>query len=308
MSQQSSGHFKIVTVVLGLSIVLVSSVVFYRHFNIFNDDSPPRHVSDDAAAQPFQAPPTLDALEAAARSTPGDVEAWRRLGLARYDARHFAEAARAYETASRLAPKDAALWSALGEARVMASAHDPMPAAASAAFTRALELDAGDPRARYFDAVRQDLAGDHEGAIASWLALLADTPPGAPWRADLVRTIEQVGKINAIPVAQRLSAIAPPAPAAGAMGAIPGPSPAQLAQARAIRPEEQRAMAQDMVARLEARLAGDPGNVEGWVMLMRSRLTLGEPDKAARALTDARAANPSRADYLEEQARRLGLR
>ena len=54
-------------------------------------------------------------------------------------------------------------------------------------------LDPQDPRARYFLAVKKDIDKDHEGAIAAWLDLLADSPPGAPWEADLVRTIEQVG-------------------------------------------------------------------------------------------------------------------
>ena len=42
--------------------------------------------------------------------------------------------------------------------------------------------------------------------------------------------------------------------------------------ARAMAPGEQREMAEGMVARLEERLKGDPANVEGWVMLMRSRV------------------------------------
>ncbi|MFX7549094.1 hypothetical protein ABTJ50_22380, partial [Acinetobacter baumannii] len=75
------------------------------------------------------------------------------------------------------------------------------------AFRRAVAIDPKDPRARYFLAVARDLKGEHRGAIDDWLALLKDTPPGAPWEADLRRTIEQVGKINHIDVAQQLSAI-----------------------------------------------------------------------------------------------------
>src|SRR3546814_16145125 len=74
----------------------------------------------------------------------------------------------------------------------MASDSEPMPAAASEAFDKAIALDAKDPRARYFLAVRKDIGGDHQGAIDDWFALLSDTPRGAPWEADLRRTIEQV--------------------------------------------------------------------------------------------------------------------
>ena len=67
-------------------------------------------------------------------------------------------------------------------------------------------------------------------------------------------------------------------------------------------------MAEAMVARLEARLKSGPANVDGWIMLMRSRMTLGQPDKAAAALRDAVAANPGQADLLRQQANVLGIR
>ncbi|MFD2579639.1 tetratricopeptide repeat protein [Novosphingobium colocasiae] len=60
--------------------------------------------------------------------------------------------------------------------------------------------------------------------------------------------------------------------------------------------------------RLEGKLKVDPANVDGWVMLMRSRVTLGEPGKARQALADAVAANPARAAYLRQQAGVLGLK
>src|SRR5690606_14613970 len=151
---------------------------------------------------------------------------------------------------------------------------------------------------------KRDLGGDHQGAIGEWLALLEDTPADAPWRSDLVRTIDQVGKINKIDVAARLAAAERKSPAATApiaARAIPGPSAADLRNAASIPPGEQQEMAQGMVARLESRLEGDPKNVDGWVMLMRSRMTLGEPEKASAALKSAVAANPDRADMLRQQ-------
>ncbi|MCT2401543.1 tetratricopeptide repeat protein [Novosphingobium mangrovi (ex Huang et al. 2023)] len=258
------------------------------------------------------APLSLEALEKAARAEPGDAATWRRLGAAYYDASRYAEAADAYAKATGIDPTKPGTWSALGEARVMASEHDPMPADAVSAFRKAVELDLTDPRARYFLAVKRDLFGDHEGAITDWLALLADTPANAPWRVDLVRTIEQVGKINTIDVADRLAkagAKAPPAAPAPALATqgIPGPSSQDLANASRLPPSQQRQMAEGMVARLEDKLKADPANAEGWVMLMRSRMALNEPAKAAGALADAVAANPGKAEYLRNQARMLGV-
>ena len=194
----------------------------------------------------------------------------------------------------------------------MASAHDPMPPEASAAFDKAVAIDAKEPRARYFLAVRKDLAKDHAGAIRDWLALLADTPPGAPWEADLRRTIEQVGRINHIDVAARLAAVKPVAPHAmdlpvSAGAAIPGPTPAQMRAAAGLPKDQQDSMVAGMVASLEAKLDANPGNVDGWIMLMRSRMTLGERDKAKAAYAAARAANPAQSAQLAEAARALGV-
>jgi cytochrome c-type biogenesis protein CcmH len=98
----------------------------------------------------------------------------------------------------------------------------------------------------------------------------------------------------------------PAAPVAAAPAA-PGPTQEQLAAASALRPAEQQAMAEQMVARLAARLEGEPGDVEGWVMLMRSYKTLGREAEARGALRRAVAANPGRRSELEDAAETLGV-
>ena len=262
------------------------------------------------AASPSAASDPLTTLEARVKDQPDDGEAWSALAGAYYDAGRFDEAVTAYDAAVKLAPQRAVLWSGRGEARVMASPRDPMPAAAAADFEQALARDPRDPRARYFLAVKLDLAGDHQGAIDRWLGLLADTPPGAVWEADLRRTLEQAGKINRIDVAKRLAAVRQPAPALPAPGiaAVAGPSAADIARASAMRPAEQRQMAEGMTARLADKLKRDPANVDGWIMLIRSRVNLGQMDQARAALETAVAANPGKTAQLREQAAALGLR
>ena len=271
-----------------------------------------RLVYDPRASEPAPAGPNdpLSALEADARANPRDAASWQRLGFAYFDAGRFVDAAAAYQKATDASPGNAVLWSSLGEALVMASEDNPMPPRALAAFKKAASLDPKDPRARYFLAVDRDLGGDHTGAIADWLALLSETPPGAPWEADLKRTIEQVGKINDIDVTERIAAATgrQPKPAHPAFDAIPGPSQEQIAAAGSIPPGEQRAMAEGMVASLEAKLKADPANVDGWIMLMRSRKTLGQDAAASKAFSDAVAANPGRRAVLEQAASQLGVR
>jgi cytochrome c-type biogenesis protein CcmH len=248
--------------------------------------------------------------EVAASPAPDDAASWQQLGFTQFGEGNYDEAAKAYARATELSPGNAALWSSLGEARVMASRSDPMPPAALEAFRKAVALDPKDPRARYFLAVQKDLQGDHTGAIADWLALLRDTPAGAPWDNDLQRTIEQVGKINRIEVTKRLAAATagrPKATPAPGSTAIPGPSQEQLAAASSLPPGAQQAMAEGMVARLAAKLEADPSNVDGWIMLMRSYRTLGRDGEARAALAKAVAANPAQAEELRTAAATLGV-
>lgn len=290
-------------VVLAVAAVAAAAGLGYRALS--GDDE-----TDSVAAADPDAPLTLEQLEERAKADPLDSKAQQQLALEYMRLERYEDAARVWRQAIEGDPDNAALWSALGEARVYQTQSPEMPPLAVQAFEKALALDPTEPRARYFLAVRKDLTGDHEGAIADWLALLADTPPGAPWEENLRRTIEQVGKINNIPTDGRIAKAvgARPEPALTAGKAIPGPSEQQIAAASAIPPGEQRDMAEGMVARLEGRLAADPSNVEGWVMLMRSRMTLGQGDKAAKALKDAVAANPGSADRLRQEAAALGVR
>lgn len=298
-------------ILLGTAALLAAGSVAYNML----EDAPAQDLVADADVEPG-----IAELRAAAEASSGDAQPWSNLAFAHFNRGEFGLAASAYERAVAIDEDEPVLWSALGESLVYASERDPLPPNALAAFERALELDPGDPRARYFLAVKRDLGGDHEGAIGEWLALLEDSPVGAPWEADLVRTIQQVGAINDIDVeprlaklqAERVPEVALPGSGAvagtGASPALRGPSAQQVAEASRMTPGEQRAMAEGMVSRLEARLVEEPGNLDGWLMLIRSRMTLGETGKARDALTAAIAANPGEAEQLRAQAQRLGIR
>jgi cytochrome c-type biogenesis protein CcmH len=212
---------------------------------------------------------------------------WRVVGWAYVEANKPEEAAAAYRRAADLEPGNAENWSSLGE--VLQAASTNVVPEAAAAFDKALKLNPADPRARYFQAVQKDLGGDHRGAIDHWIALLRDTPPGAPWEADLRRTIEQSAARNKIEIAGRMPA---PGAATGstATAAIPGPSGEQLAAASSIPPSQQDAMVASMVERLANRLKANPRDAEGWINLMRSRVVLNQPGPAKEALRSGLAA------------------
>ena len=284
--------------------------------------SPPDTLAAPEAAP--GAPPSIAELRAAAEAAPQDVSAWRALAFAHFQRREFAQAVSAYERAVQIDPDDASLWAALGETRLYAEDEsrpdaDPLPQSAMAAFRRAAAIDPSEPRARYFLAVETDLSGNHEEALSAWLALLEDTPTGAPWEPDLIRTIRQVGQINNIDVEERLAKAMqvrlPPIAVAGsgevagaaASGTVGGPTQAQIAAAQSLTAEEQQAQIEGMVAMAEAKLADDPSNLDRWVMVMRSHSMLGNAAKAKATLEAAVAANPENEAGLREQARALGI-
>jgi len=69
-------------------------------------------------------------------------------------------------------------------------------------------------------------------------------------------------------------------------------------------------MVRGMVDGLEAKLKSNPNNAQGWIMLMRSRMQLGEQRKAAQALQDALAAfrnDGATSRQLREAAATLGV-
>jgi len=309
--QAAGGSSKAGWVLLGAAMLLAAGSIGYNVYEGAGGDG------TEAAAG---APQTIEQLRAAAEASKDDAGPWADLAFAYFQEGEFGEAAGAYKRAVAIDPQAAVLWSALGETLVMGSERDPLPAEALAAFEKAVALDPTDPRARYFLAAKKDIDKDHEGALAAWLDLLADTPPGAPWEADLVRTIEQVGQMNKIDIAARLAKAqesrkpALLAPGSGSVAGdaaspnVRGPSAADVAAASTMKPSEQRTMAEGMVAQLEERLRSQPKNPDGWVMLMRSRMTLGEPAKAKAALDAAIKANPGEAAQLREAAAQLGVR
>jgi cytochrome c-type biogenesis protein CcmH len=249
----------------------------------------------------------ISSLEAKLKADPNDAEGWRMLGWSFFQTQRYAEAAMAYKRATALKPDNADYWSSLGEALVTAGP-GTVPAEARAAFEKAVALDPKDPRARYFIGVAKDMAGDHKGAIDDWFALLKDTPAGAPWEADVRRTIQAVGEKDKIDVATRLAALKPAAPVPGtAAAAIPGPDPDQMRAATQLPAGQQEAMIAGMVEGLAAKLKANPRNVEGWIMLMRSYTTLGRGSDAGVAYRAAVAANPGAKAELEDAAKTLGV-
>jgi cytochrome c-type biogenesis protein CcmH len=228
-------------------------------------------------------------IEAKLKANPNDAEGWRMLGMSFVETGRFAESATAYQHAADLKPESAESWSNLGEALVLAS-QGKFPSDAKAAFATAIARDPKDTRARYFIAVEKDIAGDHEGAINGWIALLKDSAPDAPWQAEVRGLIASVAAREKIDVRAAMAALP----------ALPAQSGAETLQ--------QAAMIRSMIDGLAKKLETNPKDVDGWVMLMRSHQALGQASEAKAAMKSALEANPASAARISAAAKELGVK
>ena len=203
------------------------------------------------------------------------------------------EAADSYARAAAKAPQRADLRSLLGEARVAAS-NGQVSELARTAFREAIGLDPREPRARFYLGLARAQDGDLKGAVDDWLALEADSPPEAAWRPMLAERLRLAAADAGIDLDARRAEAAPR-----------GPSAADIAAAQQMSPGDRQQMVRGMVDGLAARLADNPGDVEGWLRLARARRVLGEEAAATEALRRASEAAPTRVDVLVEYARAL---
>ena len=107
--------------------------------------------------------------------------------------------------------------------------------------------------------------------------------------------------------AQGLGLTAPPATAEPALR---GPSDEQVAAAAEMTEADRDDMIRGMVEGLAARLEGEPGDLDGWLMLIRSYAVLQDPEAARDALGRASAAfegSPGALERIKREAESLGV-
>jgi len=239
----------------------------------------------EAGGDAGQVAALLPQLEAKVRANPDDPQGLDLLGGAYMDVGRYKDAAATFARLAVLRPRSPEVLAAQGEALTRAAGGTVTPEAAGV-FRAALAINSTDPRAGYFLALLKDQQGDHAGAVADWIALIRSAPPGAPW-VDQVRTqVAQVAAQNHIDL----------------QGRLPADSSAAAAG--------QQAMIAGMVDRLDARLKANPRDEQGWMMLMKARMVLGQSDAASQALQRGRAAfdgAPQSQRELSAAARQLGV-
>jgi cytochrome c-type biogenesis protein CcmH len=229
-----------------------------------------------AISREARTPPVEEMIGRLARrlqDEPNDVTGWRTLGWARLQTDSYAEAAAAYAKAIELQPRAADNYSARAEALIRAS-RDEVTAEAQAALDAALARDPKDARARYWQGVAKKQRGDESGAREIWRGLLTEGAEG-DFASEINRQI----------------------------AALEGGTAPQAQM-------DETAMIHAMVDGLEQRLSNSPSDAQGWIRLIKSRMVLGEIEKARAALE--RALNSFSGDVetrqrIGEAAKEAGL-
>ncbi len=224
------------------------------------------------AAHDVQA--SIDRLLARLEADPASLEGWLLLGRSYVVMQRYRDAVDALRSAAALSGGAPEIVAMLGEAMVWANDGVVVPDAVRA-FREVLEVRPADPSARFHLALAQAQAGEVRQAYEMWLALAAETPADAPWRADLVTMIRQAADQLGVAVAS--------IPKAPARGVPAGPTAEEVAEAAEMTPQDRMEMIRGMVEGLAARLERDPNDPEGWRRLARSYRVLGEEEKAAQA-------------------------
>jgi cytochrome c-type biogenesis protein CcmH len=273
-----------VTVMAFVGLPLIAGAVYLRYGSPALPDFP---LAARAPVTPATA--SLDTLvaqvEAHLEKNPSDGRGWEVLAPVLLKLGRAEDAVRALRNSIQYNGETAARRADLGEA-IAAIAGGVVTAEARAEFEKALAIDAGEVKARYFTAVAAQQDGKTEQAAAIWREMLKTAPRDAPWRALVERALAQTG-------------VAAPELPADVVAAAGDMTASQRAE-----------MIGGMVERLAARLQQNGDDVDGWLRLVRAYMVLGQPDKAKQAVADARQANgsdPERLRALNEALKNLGL-
>jgi cytochrome c-type biogenesis protein CcmH len=235
---------------------------------------------------------------------PNDVQGWTMLGRSYLFLDRYPEAVDALRRAVELSGGNAEIKAIYLEA-VVSARGGVIDATALELIEAVLKELPGDPRARFFRATALEQKGDGKAALEELGQLVALGPPDAPWLQQVRARIEVL--------ARRLNVDPPRIAAAPPQGAGSGfvPAPAAAEAVMAMPPEQREAFMRNRIEALAERLRQEPGDIEGWLRLVRSYSVLGEAAKARAAidsaLTASANAGPAAREAVLAAARQLGI-
>ncbi len=246
----------------------------------------------EAEAQvPERTPPGAEAeyldlvqrLRGAVAERPDDLRGFTLLARSEAALGNYDAAWRAQRRIVELKGGDATAqdYADLGDMMVLAAGGYVSPEAEEA-FAQALERDPQNGTARYYSGLSYAQTGRPDRAFRIWDALLRDSAEGDPWVGP-VR-----GQIGDMARRAGVNDYLPPELPEPDGDALPGPSAEDMAAASDMAPEDRAEMIRGMVGRLSERLASRGGSAEEWARLIGALYVLGEDQRAAGILAEAR--------------------
>jgi cytochrome c-type biogenesis protein CcmH len=236
----------------------------------------------------------LAQVEAHLERNPQDGRGWEVVAPVYMRMGRYELAVKARQNALAYSGESAERQTELGEA-LYAAGNGIVTADAKRAFERALALDAGAVKARFFMGLAAEQDGQREQAAGIWRDMLAKAPPDAGW-VDFVRT--SLARVEGRPTE---SASAP---------AAPGPSQEDMAAASQLTDDQRNEMVRGMVQRLAERLKQNGDDLDGWLRLIRAYAVMGDREKAREAAASARdalGADTEKLRRVNDVAKSLGL-
>ena len=243
------------------------------------------------------------------KRAPDDAAGWRMLGWSYFHTQKYDDAAKAFARAIKLSPDNAEWQSAYGEALVKAADGTVSPEAI-AAFDRSLALDKSNLRSRYYKGLIKQNTGDAAGALEIWRAILNDVKGNETWLPELQQNAKALAMEQGKDGDEFLRLLDKGSIANKYPSETRGPTPKDIARTNQMAPEDRQAMIRNMVDGLDERLAKNPRDANGWIKLMRSRIVLGEREKAKTVLTKALEAfsgEEKERDKIASAAKELGI-
>lgn len=201
----------------------------------------------------------LKAIEKHLEEAPDDIRGWDVLAKSARAIRDYSLAANAFAELARLQPEEPK-WRVQQLEAMMGMANGQITPAARLVLSQLLNDEPNHPAGQYYLGLAYFQAGDEDNARAVWLGLADRSPADAPWMA---------------PLRERLAALGERLPTIG---------DEEMAAVAAMSEEDRKAFIGQMIDRLAARLEANPNDVEGWMMLARSQLSMGERENAIAAL------------------------
>lgn len=233
--------------------------------------SSPFAARTDAAVEQAALANVIAQVEARLRQDPEQGKGWEAIAPVYLKLGRFRDAANAYANAARLNGETVPLLAGRAESAMLAS-DGVVTEEARVAYEKILKLEPGRMEPRFWLAMAKEQDGNLADALAAYKALLAEAPAEAGYRPPLTMRIQEV--------MARIAAIKGGAPV--------GPTPADMAAAAKLDPEQRSQMIAQMVDGLAQRLKSNGRDLPGWLRLLNAYAVLDRKDDARAALAEAR--------------------